>query len=169
MKGYTTVAFLVDTNLLVYIHDPRFPAKQTAAGRLLRRGIATGDAVLPYQAVVEFMAAVTRPLPHGGPPLLPPMEAARVVEEWLSLFPVVYPTEGMIRLAVRGGAAYQLNWFDALIWAYAEHYGIPELWSEDFQHGRLYGTVRTVNPFLPTVVQRSSKTAGQTGHDKAGT
>jgi predicted nucleic acid-binding protein len=38
-------------------------------------------------------------------------------------------------------------WFDAHMWACAEHYGLAEMWSEDFQHGRLYGTVRVVNPF----------------------
>lgn len=27
-------------------------------------------------------------------------------------------------------------------------YGLAELLSEDFEHGRLYGTVRAVNPFL---------------------
>jgi len=34
------------------------------------------------------------------------------------------------------------------LWAYAEEYGLSELISEDFQHDRLYGTVRTVNPFV---------------------
>jgi predicted nucleic acid-binding protein len=34
------------------------------------------------------------------------------------------------------------------MWSYAEHYGLPEILTEDFQHDRLYGTVRVVNPFL---------------------
>jgi len=50
--------------------------------------------------------------------------------------------------ALRGTAAYQLAWFDAHMWAYAERSGIPEILSEDFQHGRRYGGVRAVNPFL---------------------
>jgi predicted nucleic acid-binding protein len=33
------------------------------------------------------------------------------------------------------------------MWAYAEHYGLPELLTEDLQHDRLYGAVRVVNPF----------------------
>jgi predicted nucleic acid-binding protein len=45
-------------------------------------------------------------------------------------------------LAGRGAAAYQLSWFDAHLWANAEHYGMAELYSEDFQHDRLYGSVR---------------------------
>ena len=42
----------------------------------------------------------------------------------------------------------QLSWSDAQLWAYAEHYGLAELISEDFQHDRICGTVRVVNPFL---------------------
>jgi predicted nucleic acid-binding protein len=53
-----------------------------------------------------------------------------------------------VRNAIRGCAAYQLNWFDAHLWSYAEHYGLEEILSEDFQHDRLYGTVRVVNPFI---------------------
>jgi predicted nucleic acid-binding protein len=54
---------------------------------------------------------------------------------------------GTLRLALRGAAAYQLSWFDAHVWAYAEHYGLAELYSEGFQHDRTYGTVRVLNPF----------------------
>jgi predicted nucleic acid-binding protein len=63
-------------------------------------------------------------------------------------FEILYPTEALVRTALRGTATYQLAWYDAHLWAYAEHYGLPELLSEDFQHDRLYGTVRAVNPFL---------------------
>jgi predicted nucleic acid-binding protein len=52
-----------------------------------------------------------------------------------------------VRTALQGAAAYQLSWFDAHLWAYAEHYGLEEIVSEDFEHGRLYGSVRIRNPF----------------------
>ena len=32
------------------------------------------------------------------------------------------------------------------LWACAEVNGVTELLSEDFEHGRLYGTVRVTNP-----------------------
>ena len=48
-------------------------------------------------------------------------------------------------------------WFDAHLWAYAEHYGLSELYSEDFQHDRLYGTVRVVNPFLAVSGPKSAE------------
>ncbi len=141
------MAALVDTNVLVYRVDPRDPRKQQIATETLRRGIAEGSLRVPHQAIVEFLAAVTRPL-AGGVPLLPAAEAHREAEELLSQFDILYPNDALVRLAIRGWAAYQLSWFDAHLWAYAEHFGLGELISEDFQHERLYGTVRTVDPFL---------------------
>ena len=49
---------------------------------------------------------------------------------------------------MRGAAAYDLSWFDAHLWAYAEAHGIEELLSEDFQHGRTLDAVTVRNPFL---------------------
>ncbi len=140
------MAAIVDTNVLVYRFDPRFPEKQARATELLRRGIAEDSVRLPHQAVVEFVAAVSRPT-QAGPPLLEPEDARREAEELLSQFEVLYPTEELVRTALRGAGLYQLSWFDAHLWAYAEHYGLEELCSEDFQHDRLYGRVRAVNPF----------------------
>jgi predicted nucleic acid-binding protein len=53
-------------------------------------------------------------------------------------------------MAIRGAAAYQLSWFDANLWAYAEQFGLDEIVSEDFEHGRLYGSVKVHNPFIAT-------------------
>ncbi len=139
------MAALVDTNILVYRFDGRFPKKQKIAVELLRRGIIEDSVRLPHQTIVEFVAAVTRPI--RGYTILRPADALREAEEFLHQFPVLYPNESILRHAVRGCAAYQLSWFDAHLWAYAEHYGLPEILTEDLQHDRLYGTVRVVNPF----------------------
>jgi predicted nucleic acid-binding protein len=143
------VAALVDTNVLVYRFDPRFPDKQRIATDLLRRGIAEDSIRLPHQAVVEFVAAVSRPI-ASGPPLLRPEEARREAEELLSQVEVFYPNEAIVRTALRGAASYGLSWFDAHMWAFAEHYGLAQLLSEDFEHDRMYGTVRVVDPFVPS-------------------
>jgi predicted nucleic acid-binding protein len=142
------VPALVDTNVLVYRHDPRFPGKQRIATELLRQGIADATVRVPHQAIVEFFAVVSRPLGDERLPLLSIVDARRETEELLAQFDVLYPTEAIVRLAIRGSAAYQLSWFDAHIWACAEHYGMDELVSEDFQHDRIYGTVRVRTPFL---------------------
>ena len=137
---------LVDTNVLVYRFDGRFPEKQRVATALLRQGIADNSLRVPHQAILEFVAVASKPLSRGRP-LLDAHAARREAEELLSQFEVLYPNESIVRLALRGAAAYQLSWFDAHLWAYAEHHGLRELLSEDFQHGRLYGAVRAVNPF----------------------
>lgn len=141
------MAALVDTNVLVYRFDPRFPGKQGAATELLRRGLIDDTLRVPHQAVVEFVAAVTRPL-GTGPSLLSSEEARLEAEEILTQFVILYPTEALVRTAIRGWATYRLGWFDAHMWAYAHEYGLTEILSEDFQHDRLYGTVRATNPFI---------------------
>lgn len=138
---------LVDTKVLVYRFDPRFPEKQERATRLLETAVQPGSLSLPHQALVEFVAATTRPLPRIGP-LLSRDEAREEVESMLLTMDVLYPDAALLRSALRGVAAYGLSWFDAHLWAYAEHFGCHILYSEDFQHGRVYGSVRVVNPFL---------------------
>jgi predicted nucleic acid-binding protein len=141
------VPALIDTNVLVYRFDARFPDKQRISTDVLRSGIAEGSVYLAHQSIVEFVAVVTRPMGTAGR-LLEPVDARREAEELLSQFDVLYPDAELVRVALRGAAAYQLSWFDAHMWAYAERFGVAELLSEDFQHGRLYGTVQAINPFL---------------------
>ena len=137
---------LVDTNVLVYRFDPRDPRKQRIADSLLRTGIAGNSIRIPHQALVEFYRAVTRSNSSYGR-LLDDHDARRETEEMLAQFSILFPDDSVVRTALRGMAAYQLSWFDAHIWAYAEAFGLSELISEDFQHDRLYGAVRVVNPF----------------------
>lgn len=82
------MAVLVDTNILVYRYDPRFPEKQRIATGILRQGIVDDSIRVPHQAIVEFVAVVTRPL-VGGRALLEPDEARREAEEFLSQFAVL--------------------------------------------------------------------------------
>jgi predicted nucleic acid-binding protein len=143
------VARLVDTNVLVYRFDPRDPVKQRIAHDLLRDGQREDGVLLPHHAIVEFVAAVTRPRPDlDGAPLMSPGEALREAEDLMTQFCVVYPNEDVLLTALRGVAAYGMSWFEAHLWAHAEAHGIPELLSEDFEHGRHYGRVRVLDPFL---------------------
>lgn len=142
------MAALVDTNILVYRFDPRFPAKQAVATELLRAGIADDSIRLPHQALIEFIAATTKPLAGGRRSILTPDDARREMEAMLEQFEVIYPDEELVRVAIRGAATYGLSWFDAHLWAYAERFGLDTLWSEDFENGRFYGRVQTKDPFM---------------------
>jgi predicted nucleic acid-binding protein len=143
------VASLVDTNILVYSFDPRDPAKQRRADEILREGLLADSVVLAHQCIVEFLAAVTRPRTDlGGAPLLTLENARLEAEQLIAQFPVLYPDRDLLLTALRATAMYGFSWFDAHLWAYAEVNGVPEILSEDFEHGRHYGRVRVVNPFL---------------------
>lgn len=140
------MASLVDTNILVYRCDPRDTAKRAGARDVLRKGTESGELRIAHQSLVEFISVVMRP--RGGAPLMTREDATRQAEFFIVEFPVLYPNEHVFRIALWGMAAYQLPWFDAHLWAYAEHYGLPEILSEDFQHGRRYGSVTIRNPFV---------------------
>lgn len=141
---------LVDTNVLVYRFDKRFPAKQAIAAELLCRGIVERSVLLPHQAIVEFVSVVTRPAGQK-PPLFTLVEALRQVEHPFNEFPVLYPTEHTPRTALRGAALYKLSWYDAHRWAYADERGIETIWSEDFADGQWFGRVRVRDPFRAAV------------------
>ena len=145
---------LIDTNVLVYRFDPRDPFKQEVANEILRSGLKHEQLALPHQAIIEFVAAVMRPKSDlAGLPLLEQPDALREAESLMTQFPVLYPNQDVLRTALRGCATYGLSWFDAHLWAYAEVAGIPEIISEDFEHGLHYGRVRVVNPFLSDSIQ----------------
>jgi predicted nucleic acid-binding protein len=147
MIGGSRVATLVDTNILVYRCDPRDLAKRDAARSVLRRGELSGEFRIAHQSLVEFVNSVIRSR-GAQPSLMTREDAARQAEMFMTEFPVIYPTEQVFRTALRGMVTYRLPWYDAHLWAYAEHYGLPEILSEDFEHGRWYGTVRVRNPFV---------------------
>lgn len=58
---------LVDTNVLVYRFEARFPRKQRIATEVLRSGLENGSAVLFHQTILEFVAASTRTRGNGTP------------------------------------------------------------------------------------------------------
>lgn len=143
------MARLVDTNILVYRFDPLAPEKQRRAAALMAAGIADRSICIAHQSVLEFVSAVTRPRKtlEGGA-LLTQTEALLEAELLCLQLTVLYPSREVLSTAMRGATMYGLSWFDAQIWATAEVHGLDELLSEDFQHGRHYGSVRAVNPFL---------------------
>lgn len=141
------VASLVDTNILVYRCDPRDLRKRAAALAVLREGEVSGELRIPHQALVEFVSSVTRSR-GGAAPIMTLESATRQAEWFLAEFPILYPNEAVFRMALLGKAAYSFPWYDAHLWAYAAHYGLPEILSEEFEHGRWYGGIRVRNPFV---------------------
>ena len=143
------MARLVDTNVLVYRFDPRDRVKQARATDLLWAGIGSQSLCIAHQSILEFVSVVSKRRPSlGDRPLLSLAEALLEAESLMRQFTVLYPSADVLHTAMRGTTLYGLPCFDAQIWATADVFGLEEILSEDFQHGRHYGRVRVMNPFL---------------------
>lgn len=134
---------LVDTNVLVYAHDPREPAKQARALRVLEGLHDAGRGSLSVQSLAEFFVATTR----GRSALLRPAAAARQVELLVAAWPVLDLTPAILVEAGRGVTERKLSYFDAQLWATARLNQIAAIFSEDFPSGSTLDGVRFVNPF----------------------
>lgn len=66
----------------------------------------------------------------------------------LEEFPCVPITPALVRSALVLRTRHRISYWDAAILAAAQSLGCDTLFSEDFSHGQLYGSVRVINPFL---------------------
>ena len=134
---------LVDTNVLVYAHDPRDVRKQDLALALLDALIADERAVLSAQCLSEFFVIVTRRLPDP----LTPEQALAQLERFAGACAVLPVTAAVTTEAARGALRHGLAYWDALIWAAAKLDQIPLILTEDAVHGRSIDGVRFEDPF----------------------
>ena len=137
---------LVDTNVLVYAHDPRDRGKQDRALAVLDRLITQGRVVLSVQCLWEFFNAATRRLPEP----LPSLVAQTQVERFARSCRILDLTAATVLEACRGAGDHSLSVWDALIWATAKLNQVPLVPSEDFADGAFLEGVRFLNPFAPT-------------------
>ena len=139
---------LIDTNVLVYIFDPREQSRQDKAVLILRHLEKTNQGQLSAQCLAEFFSATTR----GNQPILPRSEAFLHVQRWMSVYPVFSLTDSIVLEAARGSRDYNLAYCDAQIWATAHLNQINVIFSDDFQDGQILEGVRFINPFAPQFV-----------------
>jgi predicted nucleic acid-binding protein len=136
---------LLDTNVLVYAHDPRDRPKQERALLVLDRLIEAERAVLSVQCLSEFFAVATRRLPEP----LTPTEALAQVDRLARACRVLDVTPTVVLEGCRGSVQHGLALWDALIWAVARLNQVPAVLTEDAPHGRALEGVRFLNPFAP--------------------
>jgi predicted nucleic acid-binding protein len=137
---------LIDTNILVYGHDPRDLNKQQRAQTVLDRLIRSGLAVLSIQCLTEFYRTVRWRLPD-------PFDARAALQE-VNRFARncrVLPLTSTAALdGMRACEQYSMSFGDSLVWAVAKEGGIPYLMTEDFDDGAALEGVQFVNPFTPS-------------------
>jgi predicted nucleic acid-binding protein len=131
----------LDTNILLYGYDLDAPSKRLVAQAFIEQGWARlGHSAVSVQVLQEFHVNFVRS-GHA------PAEASAVVGDF-SLWPVIDNSLALFRLGLSLQARWQLSLWDAMILAAAKTSGARELLSEDFNHGRDYGGIRAINPFL---------------------
>lgn len=136
-------AVLVDTNLLVYAHDPSDPIKQAEAIDVLAHLHSIGIGRLSTQTLGEFFAATTR----GKAPLLSAAKASTQVQNLASSW-IIYEITSMIVIeAVRGVRTHKFSYWDSQLWATARLNQVPVIFTEDFNIGATIDGVRFVNPY----------------------
>jgi predicted nucleic acid-binding protein len=134
----------VDTNILIYAHDPAEPVKQPIAIELIEDLIARGVFSMSVQVLNEFYAVSTRP---HRPPSLSHEQAAGIVRDLANSAMIQPLTASVVDRALDAIPRHGFSFWDALVWAAAREDGAAILYTEDFQHGREVEGVRIVNPF----------------------
>lgn len=131
----------LDTNVLVYAaSSSRADAsKRTRALQL----IAESDFGLSAQVLQEFYVTVTRKFQK---PMTP--QAALALMDEYRIFPTVPTDYPLIVAAVELALKHGTSYWDGAILAAAEVLEATTLYTEDLNHGQLYGKVRVMNPFV---------------------
>ena len=106
---------LIDTNILVYAHQPSEAVKYERALRTIETLMASGLGRLSAQILGEFLSATIR----GRRPVLTIQDALRQATLFGDALPVFDQTRQIVLEAGRGVREHQLSYFDAQIWATA--------------------------------------------------
>lgn len=139
----TPTRVLVDTKVLVYLWDARFPEKTRTATRLMSELDARSAGVHSTQTLGKFFVVATRELPRA----VPLDTAARAVGFMAESWPVLAVTPEVTLDAVRGSVEHGMQFWDAQLWATARAHGVRLVLSEDFTDGGEIEGVRFANPF----------------------
>ena len=137
----------VDTNIVVYAHDPSDRLKHAKAVALIEQLSNEGRLVLGAQVFNEFSSVMMR---RNRTLTLRPDEVATILREMEAIAEVVPITPSITFRALDAMPRHGLSFWDALIWAAAKENGVEVVYTEDFQHGRDVEGVRIVNPFAAT-------------------
>lgn len=127
----------VDTNILIYTHDPRDPLKQAAAVALVG---SLPDGV--WQVACEYVAASRKLTAYGHNQAAAWRELRRLRGTWTTAVPLWEVAERAEELLTR----YSLSFWDAMIVGACLECGVTRLYSEDFDNSAATG-LEIINPF----------------------
>lgn len=131
-----------DSNVLVYVHDQRFPHKRETARRLYASYLYQDAIALSTQVLQEFYVTITRKASQ-----MSVGEAKNLVRHLAGLRVVTIDANHIIA-AIDLHSRYQLSFWDSLIIVAAKAARAAVVLSEDMGHMQVYDGVRVENPFV---------------------
>ena len=133
----------IDSNVFIYSVDHREPIKQSIANDLIRSLAVEGVVVISYQVIQEFFnwALVKSPVKMTAD------EARHYLATAFRPLQLAPPSFALVSDAISIQDRYRLSWYDSLIVSAAQQAGCHTLYSEDLQHGQLFGNVSVRDPF----------------------
>ena len=129
-----------DTNLLIYLYDTGHLDKHRKARELFTDEASANRVLISTQVLQEFYAAVT------SKKIMDKEIAEQAVIKFMQL-PVKQIDLPIIQAAMWRNRTDQISFWDALIIETALSGEASILWSEDFQHGRIFNGLEVRNPF----------------------
>ena len=141
--------YFLDTNILIYATSQA--ADHASKREPARRWVGRTDWGLSTQVLMEFYAQARQPR-HG----LLPTAAQAFVERIAARRHVVAVDKEMVLDALALRHRHYLSHWDAAVLCAAQRLGAHTVISEDMEHGRDYGGVTVINPFLPAPPAQAS-------------
>lgn len=129
----------VDTNILIYVNDPRDPAKQVIAASLVS---ALTDGILIWQVACEYLAA-SRKLELLG---YDRAQAYQYIRDLQQVWYTALPTWAVIDRAEGLMSRFSLSHWDSMIVSACLEAKVETLYTEDFGYSDIDG-LKIVNPF----------------------
>ncbi|MFV2054973.1 MAG: PIN domain-containing protein [Thiohalomonadales bacterium] len=135
--------FFIDTNIFIYTFDTKDHEKKSIATLLIQNTLNSGDGVISYQVVQEFLNVATRKFKHP----LTALDAKKYLETVLTPLCQVYASLEMFAQAIEISERWQYGYYDSLIVAAAISSGCSVLYTEDLHDGQKIQSIEIVNPF----------------------
>jgi predicted nucleic acid-binding protein len=137
------VKYFIDTNIIVYGFDDRQPDKKARSLSLITDALQTGNGVISWQVVQEFLNVATRKFKVPLKPEDAKLYLQKVLHPLCQVFPDLEIYQDALDLQVKTNYSF----YDSLILAGAMREGCTILYSEDLQDGYQVDGLRIVNPF----------------------
>lgn len=129
----------VDTNILIYVNDPRDRVKQEIAISLISELV---EGVLLWQVACEYLAA-SRKLESLG---YNRVQAYQYIRDLQQVWHTALPTWNVLDRAENLMSRFSLSHWDAMIVAACLEAKVEKLFTEDFGYSNIDG-LEIINPF----------------------